>query len=131
MTVALAVSALVIEPPLSSAQCRNTSVQSEMTICAYQDFERADRELNRLWAGLIAKARSCDRSPDCGRTESDQRSEEQILRKGQRAWIEFRDAQCEYEGLDERGGSMEPMTVNLCLARLTRERIKQLNSGEK
>ena len=131
MTVALALSALAIEPALSSAECRNTSVQSELTICAYQEFERADRDLNHLWARLIAKARSCDRSADCGRTASDQRSEEQILRKGQRAWVQFRDAQCEYEGLDERGGSMEPMTVNLCLARLTHERIKQLNSTEK
>ncbi|HEY6048721.1 MAG TPA: lysozyme inhibitor LprI family protein, partial [Sphingomicrobium sp.] len=91
----------------------------------------ADAELNRLWTKLIADARKCDKSPDCGRTASDQRSEEGILKQGQRAWVQFRDAQCEYEGLGERGGSMEPMIVNACRERLTRERIKQLSAGEK
>ena len=118
------------EAPLTPKQCVAAQTQIEMTMCAKQEFERADAALNALWTKLIATARADDRSPDSGRTDTDTRSEEAILRKGQRAWVQFRDAECEYEGLAERGGSMEPMTVNLCLTRMTRERIKQLTAGE-
>ena len=37
-----------------------------------------------------------------------------------------RDASCDYEGFQARGGTMEPMLVAMCLARLTEERTKQL-----
>jgi uncharacterized protein YecT (DUF1311 family) len=106
--------------------CADPQAQAEMNACAGIDFERADAELNRLWRTLTAGAQANDRSPDSGRSETDRRSEEEILRRGQRAWVQFRDAQCEYEGLSERGGSMETLIVNQCLARLTRQRIAQL-----
>jgi uncharacterized protein YecT (DUF1311 family) len=51
---------------------------------------------------------------------------EETLKKAQRAWIAYRDAVCEYEGYEARGGTMEPMLVNGCLARLTRTRTKEL-----
>ncbi|HEY6049519.1 MAG TPA: lysozyme inhibitor LprI family protein, partial [Sphingomicrobium sp.] len=73
--------------PLTAKECKNAQAQNEMTMCARQDFEKADAELNRLWTKLIADARKCDKSPDCGRTASDQRSEEGILKQGQRAWV--------------------------------------------
>lgn len=117
---------LAATQPISPQECADALSQMEMTACASQDYERADAELNRLWRRIIAEAEANDRSPDSGRTAEDDRSEAAILRAAQRAWIAFRDAQCEYEGLGERGGSMEPMIVNQCLARLTRERIAQL-----
>ena len=119
------------QAPLTAKECASAQAQNEMTLCARQDFEKADADLNRLWTRLIANARADDKSPDSGKTDTDKRSEEAILKQGQRAWVQFRDAQCEYEGLDERGGSMEPMIVNACLARLTRERIKQLSADAK
>ena len=119
------------QAPLTAKECANAQAQNEMTLCARQDFEKADADLNRLWTRLIANALADDKSPDSGKTDTDKRSEEAILKQGQRAWVQFRDAQCEYEGLDERGGSMEPMIVNACLARLTRERIKQLSADAK
>jgi methylmalonyl-CoA mutase len=45
--------------------------------------------------------------------------------------LQFRDAHCEYEGLTERGGSLEPLVVSQCMTRLTRERINQLSADEK
>ena len=127
MSLQIALALLAAMQPLSDAECANAMTQVEMTACAVRDFERADAELNRLWRGIIAAAQANDRSADSGRTEYDTRSEETILRTAQRAWIAFRDAHCEYEGLADRGGSLEPMDVNLCLTRLTRERIAQLS----
>ena len=113
--------------PMTEAECANASSQMEMTACATQRFERADAELNALYRRLTASARETDRSPDNGRVEGDDRpGEEATLREAQRAWVTYRDAHCRGEGYAERGGSMEPMIVADCLARLTRERIAQL-----
>lgn len=105
--------------------------QLVLTMCVGEAYERADAELNRLWSEIIVDARAHDRSPDNGHTDSDQRNLEEILNRAQHAWIQFRDAQCEYEGLSERGGSLEPMIVNDYMARLTGARIDQLSPDER
>ncbi|MEA3011732.1 MAG: hypothetical protein QOD42_277 [Sphingomonadales bacterium] len=122
----IALALLAAVQPMSAQECALVTTQMELTACAQQDFERADAELNRLWREIIEGARETDRTPGNGRTAEDNRSEAAILRRAQRAWLAYRDAQCEYEGLGNRGGSLEPMDVNLCLARLTRERIAML-----
>jgi uncharacterized protein YecT (DUF1311 family) len=104
--------------------CDDPQNQHDMTACAAIDFERADAELNAVWAEVIAGAREMDAEID---REFDQApTSEEVLREAQRAWIIFRDGQCAYEGHEARGGSMEPMIRNGCRARLTRERTAQL-----
>ena len=105
--------------------CDDPQYQAEMNLCAVRDFEAQDTELNRVWAEQIAAAREADREIN---REFDQRpTEEEMLRRAQRAWITFRDAHCTVEGYREaRGGSMEPMVYEGCRARLTEERIAQL-----
>ena len=44
----------------------------------------------------------------------------------QRAWLTYRDAQCLIEGYAARGGSMEPMLLSGCIARLTMARTQAL-----
>lgn len=108
--------------------CDDPQNQHDMNACASIDFQRADAELNRVWARAIAGAREADRELD---REFDQRpTEEATLREAQRAWITFRDAHCTVEGYHEaRGGSMETMVYEGCRAALTRERIQQLVSA--
>jgi len=103
--------------------CDNPQTQTEMTICAGQDYQKADTELNAVWTKAIAIARESDNLGDAG---DGRPGYEETLRKAERAWIAFRDANCDYEGFSARGGSMEPMLVNQCLARLTRDRTRQL-----
>jgi uncharacterized protein YecT (DUF1311 family) len=52
------------------------------------------------------------------------------LLKAQRAWIDYRDGQCEAEGFQARGGTMEPMLVAGCIANLTDQRTKELKQLE-
>jgi uncharacterized protein YecT (DUF1311 family) len=48
------------------------------------------------------------------------------LRDGQRAWIAYRDAGCAAEGYLSHGGSIEPMVVAYCLARVTKTRAEEI-----
>ena len=50
----------------------------------------------------------------------------EMLKKAQRAWIGYRDGQCQLSGYSARGGSMEPMLVSQCLADLTKKRTQEL-----
>jgi uncharacterized protein YecT (DUF1311 family) len=118
-----------LEARAREANCNDPQAQIEMNMCAGIDFERADAELNRAYREAIAGARQADREID--RTYDQHPSNETILREAQRAWVTFRDAQCTWEANGEaRGGSMEPMVHGQCLARMTRERIAQLNGSE-
>ena len=106
---------------LQAPNCANPQTQMEMNQCAASDFAAADAELNALWARVVAAQRGetipgWDRRP----------SALAVLRNAQRAWISFRDNHCTWEGYEARGGTMEPMLYGLCRARLTRERIEQL-----
>ncbi len=102
--------------------CKDPRDQSSMTLCAGLDFEKADKELNALWPTLKSDAEASD-------TAAGTHEYADALLASQRAWITFRDAECIWQGYDAHGGSLEPMIVNVCSARLTRERIKQLQTG--
>ena len=115
---------LMITPAFAddALNCKDPQDQSTMTMCAGLDFEKADKELNTLWPKLKADAETSDK--DTGKTEFFD-----ALIASQRAWIVFRNAECSWQGFEAHGGSLEPMIVNGCSARLTRERIKQLQTG--
>ena len=102
--------------------CKEPLDQNTMTRCAGLDFEKADKELNELWPELKVDAEANDK--DTGKHEY-----ADALLASQRAWIVFRDAECIWQGYEAHGGSLEPMIVNGCSARLTRDRIKQLQTG--
>ncbi|HST37012.1 MAG TPA: lysozyme inhibitor LprI family protein [Allosphingosinicella sp.] len=112
------------QAPEPEVNCEDPQNQMEMNMCAGQDFERADVELNRLWPGLIADAREADREVD--RSYDTRPGYEATLREAQRAWIAFRDSHCTWQAYQARGGSMESMLYGGCRATLTRERIRQL-----
>lgn len=101
--------------------CANAVAQSDLNICADQDFKAADKELNAQYKKTRAAMLSTDEDLD-----DDLKGAGESLLKAQRAWVDYRDGQCEAEGFQARGGSMEPMLVSGCLATLTRQRTKEL-----
>ncbi|HWT12356.1 MAG TPA: lysozyme inhibitor LprI family protein [Allosphingosinicella sp.] len=123
-----ALAALAAQPADSGdRKCADPQSQAEMNTCAAIAFEQADAELDAEYARALSDARANDASPDSGRTEGDDRpGEEATLSEAQRAWVAYRDSHCRLEGYSERGGSMEALVRDECLARLTRERIAQL-----
>jgi uncharacterized protein YecT (DUF1311 family) len=101
--------------------CNNQMAQMEMNICAEQDFEAADAELNAVWKDARKAAKELD-----AELPEELKGAEKALLAAQRAWIGYRDGQCEVAGFEARGGSMEPMLVSGCKATLTRARTKDL-----
>jgi len=98
--------------------------QTDMNICAGQDFVEADAELNAQWSITAASMRR--RDADTTYSDDGRAPYFEVLLAAQRAWLTFRDAHCISEGYEARGGSMEPMLVAGCRAALTRERTQQL-----
>ena len=106
--------------------CIDPQTQMEMSYCAHADYEDADKELNAVWPDVVAAARQSDEYVAEQARSMGVPTTLEALRSAQRAWIIFRDAQCEYEAYEVFGGTAQPMVGSLCLARLTRERIEVL-----
>ncbi|MCB8888329.1 DUF1311 domain-containing protein [Halomonas malpeensis] len=96
----------------SETSCDDATTQANMNRCAGQAYQTADSDLNEAYQTLIEPL------------EGDAR---QALVTAQRAWIAFRDAECDYAAQGVAGGSAEPMVRNQCLTTLTRERTRTLD----
>ena len=105
--------------------CADPQVQQEMNHCAQQDFLAADAELNAQWKTYAALMKRRDHDTD-GASEDGRPGYFANLLAAQRAWLRYRDAHCTSEGDLFRGGSMEPLIVSTCKARLTRQRTAEL-----
>lgn len=120
--------ALLATPALAqdkAPDCANQIDQNTMTRCAGIDFDKADAELNRIWPGLKKDAQDADAEAFEGMG-----GYLDALLASQRAWLAYRDAECAWQGFEARGGSMEPMLVNACLAEKTTARIKELQGED-
>ena len=91
---------------------RSNLTQQGMNRCAAEAFRRADQTLNSYWKIV--------------RAEHGRGPEWQILLRGQRAWLTYRDAWCESVAHENLGGTIWPLTNRGCLAKLTRERARQV-----
>jgi uncharacterized protein YecT (DUF1311 family) len=115
-TLCIAAFLLTATPAFLAAQddeefCPKGRTQLDMNNCAAAELAHADRALNETYQAVL-------RLLDPERVE--------LLREAQRAWIRWRDAECEFEASEFAGGSMEPMIQALCLAHVTKERTKAL-----
>ena len=128
-----ACAAFMLSPSLAAAQndqpdvdCDNATTQIELNICAGRDYQEADDELNAVYKKAVAAAETMDR--ELKDIDEQLVGALDALRRGQRAWIGYRDGQCDLAGFEARGGSMEPMLVSGCLADLTRKRTAELKA---
>ena len=102
---------LLALPGFAHAQCDDKPTTMEMVNCMDVEVKKADAELNRIYQAALKK----------------QRPENVVkLRKAQRAWIVFRDAQCAAEGAVYEGGTIQPIVEAHCRVKLTQERTKNL-----
>ena len=90
---------------------RNNQSQMAMNQCAGGDAANADAALNKIYKQLTAKLDA---------------KEKTALRDAQRAWISFRDKECEYQTAGDEGGSIRPMELAACAKSMTEARSKTL-----
>lgn len=93
--------------------CDNATTQAELTECSAQAYQVADDKLNEAYQALVGQL-------------SNNAASLEKLRTAQRAWIDFRDAECAFESSAVEGGSIQPMIQNGCLETLTESRTDQL-----
>jgi uncharacterized protein YecT (DUF1311 family) len=91
--------------------CTNATTQGDMNQCAAQETKAADKELNSLYKQITARLK-------------DNAEAKQLLVKAQRAWIDFRDAECSFSASGVKGGSVYPMIQNDCITALTKARVE-------
>ncbi|WP_309666264.1 lysozyme inhibitor LprI family protein [Tabrizicola sp.] len=101
--------------------CANAMAQQELNICAEQDWQKADIALNITYKEVMAEMKAMDEG-----LPEELQGAEAALREAQRAWVAFRDANCEAAGFEMRGGSAEALLVYGCLRRMTVDRTQEL-----
>jgi len=100
-----------------TANCANPQATLEMKICAQIAYEVADGDLNTNYKIARNYMRTLDQYlPDY------LKGAENALLKAQRIWIKIRDADCNLEGFNARGGTLEGLIIISCLERKTRSR---------
>jgi uncharacterized protein YecT (DUF1311 family) len=82
-----------------------------MKICNNNELEYQDGLLNRYYRQTMRRLSN---------------NEKQKLKKAQRAWIKYRDAKCDAEGKEMRGGTGESLLIGACLVETTKLRAKEL-----
>jgi uncharacterized protein YecT (DUF1311 family) len=125
----LALSLIVQSPFLSHAQsdppldCENALSTMDMNACAAKDFDKADAALNAVYQKALASI------PEMA-VEDPQfntKTWEEALRASQRAWVAFRDAECEnHVAMFWTGGSGATVDILGCKSEKTEARTKEL-----
>ncbi|WP_336801360.1 lysozyme inhibitor LprI family protein [Kaistia sp. MMO-174] len=102
-------------PAAQAVDCDNAEDQATMTACADMALKATDRQLNTTYQAITRRLAD---DPDTAKQ----------LVAAQRAWIAFRDAECDFRSSGVSGGSAYPMVRAACLDGLTRTRLDQLKT---
>ncbi|HEV7317261.1 MAG TPA: lysozyme inhibitor LprI family protein [Ensifer sp.] len=114
--ILFAVLGSVSAPSLAHADaCADASDQATMNACADKALKASDAELNTLYKQIQGRLKD-----DADKTK--------LLVAAQRAWIAFRDAECDFDSSGVSGGSVQPMIVLQCRDDLTRKRIEDFKT---
>jgi uncharacterized protein YecT (DUF1311 family) len=83
-----------------------------MRNCAGKEYKKADAELNAVYKQLMASLSS--------------KEQQASLRSAQQSWLKYRDANCEFEAFENKGGTIYPVVYTFCLTAMTTARTKEL-----
>ncbi len=99
-----------LSPAYSACMVKSGGITVEMHNCAAAETSRQDDLLNAAYRRLIAKLPT---------------EQKEALRKAQRAWVAFRDSECNLAGSFEEG-TMGPIVIDDCYSQLTSMRVNDL-----
>lgn len=109
----LAVALVGATSAVAADDCKNPQSQIAMNICAGKDYEREDVRLNKNYNELFSKLDDSHR---------------RRLKEVQRAWLNFRDLQCDYDSSQYEGGTIYSLVHSTCLLQMTKQRNKDLKA---
>ncbi len=91
--------------------CADKANNAELTECVWVAYKKADAELNAVWKQVIASI-----MPEEGYLPADAaKTWKDDLLASQRAWITFKDKDCDAVSYEWYGGSGASMAVGYCL----------------
>ena len=95
----------------ADANCSQANTQMEINQCLGDAYQKADKKLNQTYSGILKKQDAAGQAR---------------LRTVQRAWVKYRDANCDAAAARYAGGSIQPSIHSECLKRITAARIDEL-----
>jgi uncharacterized protein YecT (DUF1311 family) len=95
------------------AQCEDAKSTAQTNACFAKELKKADTELNGVYRATVKKLHPEDAI---------------LLRKTQRAWLAYRDAQCAAEHALWGGGTGGPAAWMSCKLELTRQRTAEIQN---
>ncbi|GAJ92435.1 hypothetical protein RRH01S_03_05100 [Rhizobium rhizogenes NBRC 13257] len=108
--------ALILATPtfaLAEQNCGDLTTQTDMNICAGKAYAKSDAELNVLYKQIEARLK-------------DDADTKKLLVSTQKAWVGYRDAECNFSSSKVTGGTVYPFISSSCLNNMTRSRIEDL-----
>jgi uncharacterized protein YecT (DUF1311 family) len=118
MRLALTIlAAIVLSTAAANAQdCANAQDQATLNQCAGAAFEKADKQLNEAYKQITQRLK-------------DNAESHKLLVEAQRAWVAYRDAECNFQGGPiDQAGSIYPTIVANCKAVLTENRLEDFRA---
>ncbi|MEM8806468.1 MAG: lysozyme inhibitor LprI family protein [Cyanobacteria bacterium P01_G01_bin.38] len=91
--------------------CGLAETQQAMNQCAQQNYQQSDEALNAAYNSL--------------KDSLDEVAADNLV-TAEKAWLEFRDGNCDFERNQFEGGSIAPLIYASCLEQLTDERLAEL-----
>ena len=101
--------------------CENASSNVEIGNCTYAAYQKADKALNALWPKVLASIDAADYVPP-----ADRKTWKQTVIAAQRAWVTFKEADCNAVTYEWWGGSGAGIAETTCLYDHTTRRLEQL-----
>lgn len=87
--------------------------QMQLDQCAGQDFTKSDAKLNRLYRDMLGRYDAANGAK---------------FKAAERAWIAWRDAECDYETNGTAGGTINSMMFTMCKTSKSDARIQELTA---
>lgn len=113
--IALGFSLMANAALVQAADCDSLTNQNAINQCISNEYKSSDAELNKLYKEISTRLK-------------DNADTLKALRTSQRAWIGFRDAECDFAAINTQGGSIHAMLITSCRNELTQARIKDFNN---
>lgn len=92
-----------------------SSSQADLNECYGKAYKKSDDDLNALYKQITTRLKD-----DAATTK--------LLVTAQKAWVAFRDAECNFSTSGSAQGSVYPMIQSICLDGLTSKRIDDFKS---
>jgi uncharacterized protein YecT (DUF1311 family) len=118
--------------PAKPQPCANANTQIEFNECFANLYEAVDAQLNVEYNKVVAAMKkNLTQAQHDNATDQVTHNETALakLLTAQRAWLAYRDANCDSVKFQYEGGSIQPMIWSQCMADTTQQRIATLTTA--